>query len=102
MYMPRLVTLAHDGADKISRPWIFKIIINLNLVAWNGDKNFDVDHGCLADHFSQRLFVKRTFTQTFTQTDITGLDSGKSVSSDNASAEGSGACSPEKFLNFHP
>ena len=58
MYMQRLVTLAHDGADKISRPWIFKIIINLNLVAWNGDKNFDVDHGCLDDHFSQRLCEK--------------------------------------------
>ena len=94
MYMQRLVTLAHDGADKISRPWIYRIIINLNLVAWNGDKNFDVDHGCLADHFSQ--FVKRTFTQT----DSTGLDSGKSLFSDNASAEdlrGQGHVPPRNF-----
>lgn len=56
--MQRLVTPAHDGTDKISRPWIYRIIINLNLVAWSGDKNFDVDHGCLADHFSQRLCEK--------------------------------------------
>ena len=89
MYTQRLVTLAHDGADIISRAWTFRI--NLNLVTWNGDNNFDVDHGFLADHFSQRKHSRQPIIQAWIQDKA--LKARGSI--------GSGARSPRKFLNFN-